>query len=189
MSSSAKNEITLLLQDEQLEPDDLHARLTELVYEDLKKIASNRLAAESPDQTLSATSLVHEAYLKLSNVADISWESRRHYFGAAAQVMRRILIDRARYHSRQRRGGEKSAIPLDDGLYLDSVKADDLLALDDALTDLEAENLELAHLVKLRYFAGLSMQEISELEDISLRTANRRWQTARTWLLAQLSSA
>ena len=117
----------MLLQNAQLAPEDLHARLTELVYEDLKKIASNRLASESADQTLSATSLVHEAYLKLSNIADISWESRRHYFGAAAQVMRRILIDRARYHSRQRRGGEKSAIPLEEGLYLNSVKSGRLI--------------------------------------------------------------
>ncbi|MEM7360582.1 MAG: ECF-type sigma factor [Pseudomonadota bacterium] len=186
MPIHSADEITLLLQEEHLSSDALQARLTELIYDDLKRIAASKLAMESQNQTLTVTSLVHEAYLRLSNLHSISWEDRRHYFGSVAEVMRRILIDRARYHGRQRRSAEKHAIPLEEGLYVDEIKPVELIALDDALQDLEEKSPELSQVVKLRYFAGLAMREVAELEGISERTARRRWQKARGWLLQEI---
>lgn len=162
------------------------SRLEKAIYTDLRHIAINRLACESPNSTLTVTSLVHETYLKLKQVDSMSWESRRHYFGAAAEAMRRILIDRARYHLRQRREGEKLAIPLDEGLILVGVKPRNLIELNDAITDLESFDKRLADIVKLNYFVGLSSSDIADLYDESSRTISRKIGTARAWLLAQV---
>lgn len=187
MQDDQANELTAYLNDESVGTPSTQAKLIKMVYSDLKHIAINRLATESPNSTLTVTSLVHEAFLKLNNVHSMTWSSRRHYFGAAAEAMRRILIDRARYHLRNRREGAKASIPLEEGIHVEGVKPDELIALSDALTDLESFDEELAELVKLKFFAGLSAEEIAEIHETSPRTILRKIQSARAWLLVQVS--
>ena len=185
MSDDNALEITTYLNaDQPLQPH-LQSRLEKVVYSDLKRIAANRLATESANNTLTVTALVHEAFMRLNEIHSMTWRSRRHYFGAAAEAMRRILIDRARYHMRKRREGSKSAIALEEGLVVDGVKPRELVQLDDALRDLESFDTELAEIVKLKYFAGLSAQEIAELCDLAPRTASRKIAAGRAWLLTQ----
>ncbi|MFK7885502.1 MAG: ECF-type sigma factor [Gammaproteobacteria bacterium] len=178
-------EITTYLNDDESLKPERQSKLAKVVYQDLKRIAANRLATESANSTLTVTSLVHEAFMRLQSVHSMTWKNRRHYFGAAAEAMRRILIDRARYHLRQRREGSKSAISLDEGLLLEGVKPRELVQLDDALSDLESLDRELAEIVKLKYFAGLSAQEIAELYELTPRTASRKISAGRAWLLSQ----
>jgi RNA polymerase sigma factor (TIGR02999 family) len=163
-------------------------QLLPLVYDELRKLAAARLAQEKPGQTLQATALVHEAYLRLVDDAGASqWNSRGHFFAAAAEAMRRILIDGARRRQRGKHGGDLRRLPLD-GLALPaSEQSDDLLALDEALTRLAAEEPIKAELVKLRYFAGLSLGEAAACLNISLVTAKRYWAVARAWLYAALA--
>jgi RNA polymerase sigma factor (TIGR02999 family) len=164
--------------------------LLPLVYDELRKLAAARLAQEKPGQTLQATALVHEAYLHLVDDAGSSqWNSRGHFFAAAAEAMRRILIDGARRRRRGKHGGDLRRLPLD-GLALPvKEQSDDLLALDEALTRLAEEEPIKAELVKLRYFAGLSLEEAAACLNISLATAKRYWAVARAWLYAALADA
>lgn len=186
MSEDYTSEITTFLNaGDSIDQGD-QSKLYSLIYKDLKNIARNRLAAEYKQGTLTVTALVHEAFIKLDNVDSITWKNRRHYFGAAAEAMRRILIDRARYHSRQRREGEKNAIEFDEGIQVEGVKASELIELDDALEELESFDEEMAMIVKLKYFAGLSAEEIAPLTELSARTVSRKLQTARAWLLVQM---
>lgn len=178
-------EITTFLNDDASLQPAMQSRLEKVVYTDLKRIAANRLATESTNSTLTVTALVHEAFMRLDSVHSMTWKNRRHYYGAAAEAMRRILIDRARYHLRQRREGSKSAMSLDEGLVLDGVKPRELVQLDDALSDLESMDTELADILKLKYFAGLSAKEIAELYELSPRTAARKITAGRAWLLSQ----
>ncbi|CAN5888517.1 ECF-type sigma factor [soil metagenome] len=159
--------------------------LLPLIYDELRQLAAQRLAREQPGQTLQATALVHEAYLRLVGAENVpDWESRGHFFAAAAEAMRRILIDQARRKRAEKRGGRRQRLDLDaEALDLaGDVPSQDLLAFDEALKKLEAEAPDRAELVKLRYFAGLSIEDAAHALGISPATAKRRWVYARAWL-------
>jgi RNA polymerase sigma factor (TIGR02999 family) len=170
-------------------------RLLPLVYAELRKLAAQRLARESPGQTLQATALVHEAYLRLVDGDDArQWNSRGHFFGAAAEAMRRIVIERARRRKRVRHGGGRRRLDLDllDSRHLqldppDDDSAEELLALDEALAALEREEPDAASVVKLRYFTGLTVEEAAAAVGVSVRTANRHWVYAKAWLFQKLT--
>jgi RNA polymerase sigma factor (TIGR02999 family) len=163
-------------------------QLLPLVYDELRRLAVARLAMETPGQTLQATALVHEAYLRLVGTEpDKPWGGRGHFFAAAAEAMRRILVDRARDRKRLKRGGNRRRQHLDlDVLVRDDAPADDLIDLDDALSRLAAVDTRSAELVKLRLFAGLSLDEAAAALGIVRRTAERDWAFARAWLFQQL---
>ena len=174
-----------------IEQGDPHAaeQLLPLVYDELRKLAAQKLAQEKPGQTLEATALVHEAYVRLVDVEQAQhWDSRRHFFAAAAEAMRRILIEQARRKERVRHGGGQKRIDLEEGCSLLEPPSDDLLALDEALTRLAALNPARAEVVKLRFFAGLTMPEVAQALGISVPTAERYWAFARTWLYAELKA-
>jgi RNA polymerase sigma factor (TIGR02999 family) len=164
-------------------------QLLPLVYEELRKLAAQRLAQERPDQTLQATALVHEAYLRLVDVEKAQhWASRGHFFAAAAEAMRRILIDNARRRHSQRRGGAAERHTLEGLEVAAPVSDDELLAVDDALQRLHAVDPHKAELVKLRYFGGLTIPESAQALGISVTTANRYWTYARAWLHEELAA-
>jgi RNA polymerase sigma factor (TIGR02999 family) len=164
--------------------------LLPLVYDELRKLAAARLAHEKSGQTLDATALVHEAYLRLVDGPHAQhWNGRGHFFGAAAEAMRRILIDRARHRKRPKSGGDRQRIALDEACLLAEDRADQLIALHEALDQLEAESPDKAALVKLRYFAGLSHQEAAQTLGISRATADRYWAYAKVFLYAAMEDA
>jgi RNA polymerase sigma factor (TIGR02999 family) len=164
-------------------------QLLPLVYNELRKLAAQKLAQEKPGQTLQATALVHEAYLRLvgGEGDPVRWKSRGHFFGAAAEAMRRILVENARRKKRLRHGGGSYKLELEGVELAGAAPAEDLLALDEALEVLARKDLGAARLVKLRYFAGLTMAQAAEALGISLRTAERNWTYARTWLHRAIS--
>ena len=162
-------------------------QLLPLVYDELRKLAAARMAAEAAGHTLQPTALVHEAYLRLVGPADDRrWENRSHFFGAAAEAMRRILVDRARQKLTAKAGGRLERVALPDELAA-SVPPEELLALDEALAEFERHDPAAARLVKLRYFTGLSQQDAAAALGLSRRTADRVWALARAWLYRQLS--
>jgi RNA polymerase sigma factor (TIGR02999 family) len=172
-----------------LAPDDPHAaaQLLPLVYEELRRLAARRLAGEAPGQTLQPTALVHEAYLKLVGPdPGRAWAGRSHFLAAAAEAMRRILVDHARQKRRVKRGGGRERVPLAEVDPADEPLADDVLALDEALDRLAAADPVKAELVKLRYFAGLSEEEAAAVLGLSRATASRYWAFARAWLIDAL---
>jgi RNA polymerase sigma factor (TIGR02999 family) len=175
-----------------VERGDLHAaeRLLPLVYDELRRLAAGHMAREKPGQTLDATALVHEAYLRLVGPADERrWENRGHFFAAAAEAMRRILVEQARRKGRARHGGGQRRVDLDESGVAAKPPDDDLLAIDEALTRLAKLDPKKAELVKLRFFAGLTMPEAAVALGISLATAERHWAFARTWLYAELNDS
>jgi RNA polymerase sigma factor (TIGR02999 family) len=162
-------------------------QLLPLVYDELRRLAARRLALEKPGQTLQATALVHEAYLRLVDTDRArGWNSRGHFFAAAAEAMRRILIERARIKGRQKWGGDWRRVDLDNLDLFTSVTLDQLLALDEAIDRLAGEDPTAAKLVRLRYYAGLSLEQAAESLAISTATAYRHWSYARAWLLCTL---
>lgn len=172
-----------------IEDGDVHVadQLLPLVYEELRRLAAERLAQERPGQTLQATALVHEAYVRLVDSEKAQhWNSRGHFFAAAAEAMRRILIDNARYKRRPKHGGDRRRVDLQESLASNEAR-EDLLALDEALKRLAEEQPAKAELVKLRYFAGLSLEEAAVCLGISTATAKRYWAVGRAWLFAALS--
>jgi RNA polymerase sigma factor (TIGR02999 family) len=174
----------------QIESGDPHAaeQLLPLVYDELRKLAAVRLAHENPGQTLQATALVHEAYLRLlGGASDQQWNSRGHFFGAAAEAMRRILIDRARDRKRQKRCAGRQRIDLDAIEVALDTPADELLALDGTLKQLAAEYPDCGELVQLRFFGGLSLHDAAAAMGIPLRSADRKWAFSRAWLHRRLS--
>ena len=163
-------------------------QLLPLVYDELRKLAAQRLAQEKPGQTLQATALVHDAYLRLVDATVAKdWNSRGHFFAAAAEAMRRILVEAARRKNRVRHGGGHRRVELDEACTLAETPSEDLLALDEALTRLAAREPVRAELVKLRFFAGLTMPEAARTLGISLATAERYWTFARAWLYAEVA--
>jgi RNA polymerase sigma factor (TIGR02999 family) len=164
------------------------AQLLPVVYDELRKLAAQRLAQEKPGQTLQATALVHEAYVRLVDVDEAQhWNSRGHFFAAAAEAMRRILVESARRKNALRRGGDRQRLDLDLAEPAAPRLSEDLLALDAALEKLAAKDPGKAEVVKLRYFAGLTMEQTAESLGISLATANRWWNYARAWLHQEIS--
>jgi RNA polymerase sigma factor (TIGR02999 family) len=165
-------------------------QLLPLVYDELRQLAAHRLAHEQPGQTLQATALVHEAYLRLVDADRVQhWDSRAHFFAAAAEAMRRILIDNARRKQRPKHGGGRRQVSLDEALCLRETPDDDLLALDEVLQQLASQEPAKAELVKLHYFAGLSLEEAGRALGLSHRTAKRHWAYARAWLYAAICDA
>src|SRR5882672_6010332 len=162
--------------------------LLELVYQELRRLAAHRMAQELPGQTLQATALVHEAWLRLVGSGERKFENRAQFFAAAAEAMRRILIDRARRKATQKQGGNYERVDLD-GCELATPDTDDqLLAVNDALDKLAKDHPIQAELVKLRYFAGLTNEETAQLLDISVSTAKNYWSFSRAWLLREIES-
>ena len=170
------NEVTRVLS--AIDQGDPHAaeQLLPLVYDELRKLAAQKLAQEKPGQTLQATALIHEAYLRLVGVEKAQqWDSRGHFFAAAAEAMRRILVDNARRKRRPKHGGDRKRLDLDAAAPIALTPADDLVELDEALSRLERTDAVAARLVKLRYFAGLSMPQAAEALGMPLRTTERNW--------------
>jgi RNA polymerase sigma factor (TIGR02999 family) len=181
------NEVTRILS--AIEQGDPRApeRLLPLVYDELRKLAAQRLAREKPGQTLQATALVHEAYVRLVDADTVRrWDSRGHFFAAAAEAMRRILVNRARDKRRLKRAGARQRVDLDLAEVALDTPGEDLLALDEALERLGQEDPACAALVKLRFFAGLTQQESAQALGIARRTADRHWAYARAWLYHEL---
>jgi RNA polymerase sigma factor (TIGR02999 family) len=177
------NEVTRILSD--LAHGDAHAagQLLPLVYQELRKLAAQKLAHEAPGQTLQPTALVHEAYVRLVGAQeDRHWDGRGHFFAAAAEAMRRILVENARRRRRRRHGGGRHRVELDEAQRQIESPNDDILAVDEALQALEQVDPPVAALVKLHFFSGLSLQEAARVLGTSERTAYRDWAYARAWL-------
>jgi RNA polymerase sigma factor (TIGR02999 family) len=178
------NEVTHILQ--QIEAGDPAAseQLLPLVYDELRRLAAARMAQEAPEHTLQATALVHEAYVRLVDQDQPpKWNHRGHFFAAAAEAMRRILVESARRRQSQKQGGDLQRRPLDEAAVAAKTRRPDLLALDEALQRLAEQRPEIAQLVTLRYFGGLTMPLAADSMGIPLRTAERHWTYARAWLL------
>jgi RNA polymerase sigma factor (TIGR02999 family) len=186
MGSAAVNEVTRILSAIARGDPSAASQLLPLVYDELRKLAAQKLGLETPGQTLQPTALVHEAYLRLVGETEaLHWENRGHFFAAAAEAMRRILVENARRKHSQKRGGGRQRIPLEE-FHRVTESPEDLLDLDDALTRFAAEEPDKARLVHLRFFAGLSTPEAAAALGISVATAERWWTFARTWLYSAL---
>jgi RNA polymerase sigma factor (TIGR02999 family) len=162
------------------------AKLMPVVYDEMRRLAASYLRRERPGQTLQATALVHEVYMRLLQDARLSWQNRAHFFGIAARSMRQILIERSRARKAAKRGGEQVRVTLDPGLMAAPSQGFDLEVLDDALTRLAAFDPELARVVEIRFFGGLSIEEAAEALDVSPATVKRRWTVAKAWLARDL---
>ncbi len=163
--------------------------LLPLVYDELRKLAAYRVRQQKPGGSLQATELVHEAYLRLVDVEEArEWNSRGHFFAAAGEAMRRIVVDRARYNARQKRGNQARHVELDEKLIAAEAKSRRMLAMNDALDELQLHDQQAATLVKLRFFVGMQHQEAAEALGIGRRKADRLWVIAKTWLYKQLDA-
>ena len=161
-------------------------KLIPIVYGDLRRIAAQYMRSENEGHTLQATALVHEAYLRLTRERDRSWENRAHFFGVAAQIMRNLLVDHARAATRAKRGGGAVEVQLEAAAELSSVDPEDLIAVDDALRRLAEVDPRASRIVELRYFVGLTTEEIAEVIGVSEKTVKREWSTTKAWLRAEL---
>ncbi len=187
-SKASMSDVTQILNSIEQGDPSAAEQLLPLVYNELRKLAAHKVAQEAPGQTLQATALVHEAYLRLVDVEKAQhWNSRGHFFGAAAEAMRRILVEQARRKNRLKHGGGMARVELDSGCAVSDPASLDLLALDEALTKLAVEDPIKARLVTLRYFAGLTMPEAAEVLGVSLANAERHWTFAKSWLFAELT--
>jgi RNA polymerase sigma factor (TIGR02999 family) len=181
-SNNSVERVTRLLEDANSGKPQASAVLLPLVYEELRKLAAHHMAGEREDHTLQATALVHEAYIRLLGDREVKWANRAHFFAAAAEAMRRILIEHARAKQGQRRGGDRRKLPMH---VLDLATADDpeqIMALDEAISRLEREDSNAARVVRLRFYAGLSIEETAASLGISVRTVKREWSFARVFL-------
>lgn len=163
------------------------AQLLPLVYDELRRLARARLSHERPGQTLQPTALVHEAFLRLVGTEDQRWDSRAHFFGAAARAMRQILIDRARRKAAEKHGGDRDRVDMDDSEIAIAAPSIDLLALDEALDKLESQDARKAKIVELRYFAGFNEEETAKILGVTSRTIQREWRYIRTWLHREIA--
>jgi RNA polymerase sigma factor (TIGR02999 family) len=184
--SSAKNVTKLLVQWSEGDQGALEA-LVPLVYGELRRLAQYYLKREKQNHTLSSTALVHEAYLRLVNQKDVTWQNRAHFFGVAAQMMRRILVDHARSHAYAKRGGGALTLALDEAVDTPRPREIDLVALDDALDSLAKLDERQSRMVELRFFGGLSIEETSQVLGVSAPTVKREWASARAWLYREIS--
>jgi RNA polymerase sigma factor (TIGR02999 family) len=188
MNSSAPTITQLLVKWSDGDPQALD-QLTPLVYDELRQMARTYLRRERSDHTLQATALVHEAYLRMIDQDSVSWRNRAHFFGIASQMMRRILVNHALARAAEKRGGRTEKLTLDEAIHLPDQREIDLLALDDALKQLEMLDPQQTRIVELRFFGGLSIEETAEALRISAATVKRDWRTARLWLRRQLSES
>jgi RNA polymerase sigma factor (TIGR02999 family) len=184
--ADARDDVTEVL--EQLKAGDSRAadRLLPLVYDEFRALARHYLAQERMNHTLQPTALVHEAYLKLVDQTRVDWQGRSHFFAVAAQAMRRILVDHARSRQREKRGGGRPRVTLDEAVALSPQKDEDVLALDEALEKLAALDARQAKVVELRFFGGMSVEEVAEALGVSKRTVEGDWTFARAWLSREL---
>jgi RNA polymerase sigma-70 factor, ECF subfamily len=179
--------ISLLLAEVRQGNQDALDRLLPLVYAELRRIAGRYMRRERGDHTLQPTALVNEAYMRLVDQRDKNWQNRAHFFGIAASMMRRILVDYARSHGYAKRGGGARKLPLDDALVFAQEHSGEMIALDDALKGLAAIDPRKCQVVELRYFGGLTFEEVAEVLGISLITAKRDWSLAKSWLAREMS--
>lgn len=190
MSNETPNEITQMLVELTDGNQDVVNRILPHIYDELRRLAGSYLRKERADHTLQPTALVHEAYMKLIDQRQVKWQNRAHFFGIAAQVMRRILMDHARKHLANKRGGNAEVLPLEDEILVVSHdKSAELVALDDALNQLNEVDPQKARVVELRYFGGLSIEETAEVMGVSVPTVNRHWRMAKAWLYSELSNS
>jgi RNA polymerase sigma-70 factor (ECF subfamily) len=185
---TSPEEVTRILNDMSAGNRDAPDRLMPLVYDELRRLASRYLNRERPDHTLQPTALVHEAYLRLIDQTQVTWQNRAHFIGVAAQMMRRILVDHARLHHVAKRGGHRRKLSLDDAISFEEKRGVDLIALDDALGDLVKLDPQQSRIVELRFFGGLTVDETAEVMSISRSTVKREWVMAKAWLYDQLSN-
>jgi len=184
---SAPGEVTHLLHELKRGQREAEERLIPLVYGELHRIAAAYLRREAPDHSLQPTALVHEAYLRLNDIKEIDWQSRSHFFAVSATVMRRILVDHARANRARKRGDGWDAVSLNEAILPSPERAPEILALDEALNRLSGLDPRQARIVELRFFAGMSEEEIGEVLGISSRTVKRDWRVAKAWLFKELS--
>ncbi|MDQ3584471.1 MAG: sigma-70 family RNA polymerase sigma factor [Pyrinomonadaceae bacterium] len=186
MSNSSPSNVTRLLVQLTDGDRDVLNELLPLVYDELRKLAAKYLRREREGHTLQPTALVHEAYLRLIDQTQVRWQNRAHFFGVAAQMMRRILVDHARTHNAEKRGGEFQLLSLDENIDVSATPAADLVALDDALNRLAAIDEQKSRIVELRFFGGLSVEETAEVLGVSAPTIKRQWRMAKAWLYGQV---
>lgn len=179
--------ITNLLLDLSNGNRDVVDELLPLIYDELKRIAASYLRRERSDHTLQPTALVNEAYLKMVDITQVSWQNKAHFIGVAANQMRRILVDHARQHNAQKRGGEFHIVTLNDEIDAAHQQSTDLIALDDALTELAKMDPVKAQIVELKYFGGLTSEEAAEVLGVSVITVKRHWKMTKAWLYGQLT--
>ncbi|MEM8964246.1 MAG: ECF-type sigma factor, partial [Acidobacteriota bacterium] len=160
-----------------------------LVYRQLKTIAAGLMRRERDGNTLVSTALVHETYMRLADLDGVDWNDRSHFFALCSRIMRRVLVDHARAHNREKRGGNAQRVDTSELLRLDSSRSPDLVALDDALSALAEHDPQLVEIVELRFFGGLEREAIAQVMEMSSATVTRRWRTARAWLIHELSGA
>ena len=187
MPTPSPQEVTQLLADWGKGDRSALDKLLPLVHSELRRIAQRQMSQERPGHTLQATALVNEAYLKLAGQQGFDWQNRAHFFAVCAQVMRHILIDHARAHARDKRGGGAVKVSLNDALVVAEDQASHFIALDEALRRLESLDPQKGKIVELRYFGGLSVEEAAEVMNISPRTVRREWQRAKAWLYRMMT--
>jgi RNA polymerase sigma factor (TIGR02999 family) len=187
MSLPGDSEPSAILQAAQAGDPQAAADLLPLVYDELRKLAAQKLAQEAPGQTLQPTALVHEAYLRIAGDSQVTWEGRRHFFFAAARAMREILVEQARRKAGPKQGGGRMRQELDDACAVLERPSDDVLAVHGALEELETRDPQDAQIVLLRYFTGLTMDETAAVLGIPQRTLDRQWRYIRAWLMKRLS--
>ena len=184
---SSPGEVTRLLAEIKSGNRQAEADLIPLVYDELRRLAHHYMQSERPDHTLQATAVVHEAYLRLVKQRNVTWESKAHFFAVAASLMRRILCDYARRHSRRKRGGDQEAVPLDEAPVFSQEKSEEMIDVDRALTRLAEVDPRQGQIVELLFFAGFTVEETAEVLDISPRTVKRDWSVARVWLHREIA--
>ena len=187
VASASTHEITRLLQAWGSGDEGALERLTPLVYNELHRIAHRYMAAEQPGQTLQTTALVHEVYLRLVDANNINWQDRAHFYAICARLMRRILVDFARSRNYQKRGGHSPHIELEEAVTVSAVVGSELLAVDEALKELAKLDRRKSEVVELRFFGGLTVEEVAAALKVSPETVMRDWKLAKAWLLRELS--
>jgi RNA polymerase sigma-70 factor, ECF subfamily len=189
MDHPSGGDVTILLAELKKGDKEAASKLIPIVYDELRRLAGSYMRHERSDHTLQATALVHEAYLKLIEQRSVDWQSRAHFFGIAAQVMRRILLDHARGHLREKRGGGERTIPIEEGLVFAPEQSLDLVKLDQALEQLTELDPRQGKIVELRFFGGLTVEQTAELLGISPKTVKRDWSVAKAWLHGELRAS
>ncbi len=188
MAQTSTQELTQMLIQLSAGKSEVVDEILPLIYDELRRLASSYLRRERSDHTLQPTALVHEAYIKLIDQTQVEWQNRAHFFGIAANIMRRILVDHARKHNANKRGGEFDKMLLEENLIVvTNEKSVDLLALDEALETLAKVDPQKSRIVELRYFGGLSVEETAEVLGVSEITVKRHWRMAKAWLYGQIS--